>query len=712
MGRTGETLGWMFKAVVPLMAVLLLTSAANGQGVQEQPDAEQPATSRLRIPAEVDLAKEIARIEGLHRQKMWSELATLFDKLLKSVEGKLIRGEDGLYGGAGGFLREKMVRLGPRLREEYRIRHDRAAGRAYDAAAAMLEEKRLEELAWDYPMSSFTDNALSMLATMSAERGDYEGASRYLDRLFRWCRDSELEKEPLLLRAAWYCFYAGRLSAARRYLDELNSDDGEKLAEAVRLRLAQLVEKLGSGAAPVQGVEDGAYQSGIPGGGFGRACVSEELADYNRIAWQGGLLEGRSIDNLQRRGSFRFNQRRRAIAPGSDDYRYQSVAYGEKLYAGTEAGVSVFDMRTGKLAMKLRAPGAGELFPGIDSYLAPTVTEDRVYANFVYEVSNSEDYNGILIKAAIPRYTLCAFDRKTGKLLWVAHKDKAFRDSFSGRWFSIPSAPVVFEGMLIAEVKSRGQLAGSHLAAFDARTGEMKWVRPLCSNGTELTMFGYDARGPLSTMLAFSGGPRATVYCCTNLGAVFAVDARTGDIRWARSYDEIPLRAARHYYAQMRNIVWANNPPAVSGGVLVVAPLDSEHVYAYDTATGEMLWQYGYSWQQSQLRHILGVGDEKVLLSGRRLVAIGLRTGKVKWLSQPFSVMKSGGRGLVTGSEVVVPQYDGIYRFNLKSGKTLRIDSWITAGSANEPGNILEAEGRLVVTGKSKVTVYDRSPGR
>ncbi len=693
------------KAAVILGAVVIALMLNPALG-QEPPQKE--SANCLRVPNQIDLRAGLARLDSAQSEQRWDEVVRLYETLLGRTAGKLVRNSDGILISAGRFLRERMVKLCPRAREVYRIRHDAGALRAYEAAARAVDAKQLETLVWKYPLSSCTDDALSLLGAISAESGDFESATGHLDRLLSWCPDTDLNRDLVLMRAAWYCYYSGRHARARRYLGDLRAGDGAKVAQAARYRLSRLVELLKRAKHAREEVRGRTCLDGVPGGGFDRAGVCAGVARFKAVSWRGSLLGARSMKRGSKPGRFQRSERRRVVTPGNDDYRYQSVVYDGRVYTGTEVGVNVFDLRTGRLLMELSSPGGAEFFPCTDSCLAPTVTESSVYANLIYKVSKSEDYNGILIKAAVARYTLCAFDRSTGKLKWMLHKGAKFSKHFAGKWFSIPSAPVLFDGMLIAEIKTRGSLAGSHVAAFDAATGEMKWVRPLCANGTELTMFGYDARGPLSTMLACAGGHRPTVYCCTNLGAIFALDARSGEVRWAASYDQIPLQAARHYYAQMRTIVWANCPPVVSDGVLVVAPLDSEYVYAFDTATGKTLWRYSYSWQRAQFRYLLGVVDEKAILGGARMAAIGLHTGKARWLSKPFSILRNGGRGLVTRSQVLVPRPDGVHRFSLDSGKLICTDAWRLGGSSGEPGNLLETGGRLVVTGRSKLTAYGK----
>jgi outer membrane protein assembly factor BamB/tetratricopeptide (TPR) repeat protein len=695
------------KSAAVLAAAVLAAAAAFGQ---EKPAEEKRCENRLKIADTVDLTRDLARLDNAEKQKNWEKVVALYDELLERTYGKLVESSDGLFTSAGEFLRERMAKLGPRAREVYRIVHDRAAERAFEAASQPLDEKLLEKVVRDYSLSSYADDALSLLAAVDAERGDFEGAIDRLDRLIAWCPDTDLDRDLLLIRAAWYSYYAGQTALAKGYLGKVHPDDGTRIEQAVRYRVTQLTgllekDKRKRGRYPFSREEKkGKKKGNVP---F-FAGVSGEVAPVKKILWQGSLFGTQNARKCLRESAIQSGRRRRPLSPGSNDFRYQSVEYGARVYAGTEVGLNVFDLRTGRLLMELLPPGGGDYFPELDSLLAPTVTKDSVYANFVFGVSKGGDYRAILIKAAMPRYTLCAYEGRSGKLKWAAHKSEKLKKKFSGKWFSLPSSPVLIDGTLIAEVKTSHLLVRSYLAAFDSETGEVKWIKYLCSNGTDRSMFHSEARGPLSTSLARSRGPRPTVYCCTNSGAVFALDATSGEVRWAASYDQIQLRAARGVRAQMRNLVWSNCPPVLTDGVLVVAPLDSEYVHAFDAKTGEMLWRLHHSWQGSQFKYVLGALDGRVILAGARLAAIECRSGKVKWLSKRYSSSAASGRGLVTPTQVVVPLERGIYRFQASTGKLTGIDNWEKLGIRMEPGNLLEADGRLIVTGTTKVTVYGK----
>ncbi len=697
------------RSFLAIFASVLLAAALSAQGKPDKPGIER---NKLTIANLIDLKNELSLIDLLEKQKDWDQLVTFCERLLPQTAGKVVQKSDMLFLSAEDALLDRLASLGAEARLAYRVRYDRVAERAFRAAVKERDAVKLANTASRFPLSSWADNALSMLASIEAEKGSFDNALAQIEMLFSRYEDTDMSMNMLYARAAWYSYYSRRTARAKEYLKKLQAGDGTEIGEAVKFRVSQLRELLASGRTPDSAVSQERYTEGIPRGGISRDGLPGRIPTVGSIAWQGRLFGTSGAMTQIKNNRLRARKRNRPLSPGSDDFRYQSAAYGGRVYTPTEVGVNVFDMRSGRLLMELRAPGGGEFFPGLDTHLAPTVTEDSVYANLVCDVTDSEDWSGILVSAAIPRYALCAFNRRSGKLRWLAHRGEKYKKYFAGKWHSIIASPVVLDGRVYAEVKVRQMLVKSFLAAFDEKTGEMEWVTPLCSNGTELTMFHYDARGPLASMLVAQQGARPTLYCCTNLGAVFALDPESGRIRWSSLYNQIPLHAADNYYANMRKIAWANCPPVLSRGVLVAAPLDSSEVYAFDAASGRVLWKFDSGLRNPTFRQLVGVVEDKVILSGTKLTALDLHSGKVKWTSTSFGALGGSGQGLANETEIVLPRPEGLYRFSTSSGKVLVMERWPMRSMNEEPGNLLQADDRLVVTGTSKITVYKRKEDR
>ena len=89
----------------------------------------------------------------------------------------------------------------------------------------------------------------------------------------------------------------------------------------------------------------------------------------------------------------------------------------------------------------------------------------------------------------------------------------------------------------------RREQTATYVACLDAETGDPRWVRHLgeAASDVDNNMMGMGmgmgmvgSSGDLGHRLLTLDGP--TVYYQTNLGAVAALDAETGGIRWVATY--------------------------------------------------------------------------------------------------------------------------------------------------------------------------------
>src|ERR1700722_18884038 len=76
------------------------------------------------------------------------------------------------------------------------------------------------------------------------------------------------------------------------------------------------------------------------------------------------------------------------------------------------------------------------------------------------------------------------------------------------------------------------------------------------------------------------------LYYQTNLGAVVALEAETGGALWVATY---PRQESRRLggNGSERDL----NPAVVHDGRVFVAPSDADAIFAFDAATGRLLWK-------------------------------------------------------------------------------------------------------------------------
>ena len=159
-----------------------------------------------------------------------------------------------------------------------------------------------------------------------------------------------------------------------------------------------------------------------------------------------------------------------------------------------------------------------------------------------------------------------------------------------------------------------------------------------------------------------------------NSGRVFALDAHTGQVKWARRHKgEI-----------------ASSPSMVDGRVYV-SSMDGR-VIAYREADGRPVWSF--STGGSPIESSPLVVDERVIVGdwGGRVYSIDARNGRVVWTFQAAGDVKASAA--LGGQTLVVGDYAGrIYGIDFRTGKP----RWERALGARFYGGAAVSGGRAVI---------------
>jgi outer membrane protein assembly factor BamB len=238
----------------------------------------------------------------------------------------------------------------------------------------------------------------------------------------------------------------------------------------------------------------------------------------------------------------------------------------------------------------------------------------------------------------------------------------------------------------------------SYIACLDAETGQQRWRTFICSAETP---GGGQTDEITHNLLTLNEG---TLYLNTNLGAVAAVSAAEGRVKWIRLYSRARKasvegmdRRANHYYRDL-------NPCVYSQGLVYAAPSDSEWILAIDASTGQIAWE---SRLPEDAVHLLGVSHGMLMASGNKLWWLDAAGGKVR-AQWPGSSPPGYGRGLISGKHVLWTSRDTLYWFNLEipSGTVptmfrapLALATVFRAGG----GNLVLADDRLLIATAEKL---------
>lgn len=256
-----------------------------------------------------------------------------------------------------------------------------------------------------------------------------------------------------------------------------------------------------------------------------------------------------------------------------------------------------------------------------------------------------------------------------GSLLWSvepgADEQCRINSKADQEWLRtmyLASSPMFVDGILYSIVVEESNGPRSAWAvAFEAPTGRLLWRTRICSG--QPPQYGGGLQPALALPVAVSGG---LVFCVTNLGAVAALEASTGAIRWIRIYDRTPGLVVDPRTGQYPvSSYWAANAPIVYDDVLIITPQDSNFIYGMDPQTGRRKWQaervrsLGRGGANEQLEHVVGLLHGRLVLTGRSVVFMDAKGGKIEY-SPEWQNDSIVGRGVVAGEYVFVPTDKGI----------------------------------------------------
>lgn len=277
-------------------------------------------------------------------------------------------------------------------------------------------------------------------------------------------------------------------------------------------------------------------------------------------------------------------------------------------------------------------------------------------------------------------------------------------------WKIEPGLPgCSFEGSAVAEgsnvyiaVRSSAVRPRTHVACYDAATGRLRW-RTLVSSAE--TPGGGRLPEITHNLLTLAEG---TIYYNTNLGAVAALDAGTGRLKWVSLYPRARDVGAQDEGSSTVHFFRDLNPCVYYRGRLMVAPSDTRSIFALDANTGQTLWQ---SRLASDVVHLLGVGKGSLVASGKELWWIDADSGKVlaHW---PGSGSPTGyGRGLLAGGRVYWPTRESIYAFDQKvpsEGAPVMTEPPIRLAGADDTtgGNLVPGPGVLLVAAPDHIDAF------
>ena len=153
---------------------------------------------------------------------------------------------------------------------------------------------------------------------------------------------------------------------------------------------------------------------------------------------------------------------------------------------------------------------------------------------------------------------------------------------------------------------------------------------------------------------------------------------------------------------------------------LVVAPADSNRIFALDANTGIPIWVLPAE-RGADAIHLLGVVGQSLVVAGECVYWLDIRTGKSRGMyAEPFlaapgfarPIPRGYGRGLLAGTRVYWPTRDEILVFDARDSG---LETWRPEIVAKIPlaphgatgGNLVWADGVLLVASADRLLAWE-----
>lgn len=270
------------------------------------------------------------------------------------------------------------------------------------------------------------------------------------------------------------------------------------------------------------------------------------------------------------------------------------------------------------------------------------------------------------------RNELVARSLADGRIIWRTGEDT------SNALFDVAfqDAPLVLGDRVVAPFRREGEV---RLAVLNAKTGKAIREVPVAGAPT------YFSNAGGRCLLALD---ETTIYVSTGNGVVAALDREDFGWQWAAVYQST---LAQH----LGQFGWVqNDPPAesgvdrpvIAGELLILAPMDSTEIMAFDRFSGREVWRI----PRREFSFVVGATSDGLIVGGNGLACLNIENPErspVRWRTVSLEIV---GRPVLIGDRLYAPTRDGVIALDARSGKMMdgaspKLDAQVAELARREP---------------------------
>ncbi|MEX1098594.1 MAG: PQQ-binding-like beta-propeller repeat protein, partial [Planctomycetales bacterium] len=515
--------------------------------------------SRANALVEAGLKKEA---DGQHREAL-----RIYQQVIEKYPEAMYRvSEHGVYVPVSQYCQRRILGFPKSDLEFYRQLYDSRAREAFEQARRQYSLLGLSDVVNSMLATSYGGPALLELGNAALDSGHYLAALEYFDAVQEFFPDKELRTPELALKIELCRKMLGRNPSTIDHRPSTDSDG--RLSPDQRGQLQQVIA--------TARYEEPPFHS--------------QLASPPHVSADDYTLLPPTLDPLglqepvwdvelpgSRRDLYVYSQP--VVTNDSLVYRHKNIIYCRSLL-------------NGNLRWK-NDLGGRAVWQSINERQYP-MEDVLVQDGLVFTA----------VSKAGP--SLVAIDEVTGQLRW-AYGPMVAADVEQSR-MRFETAPAggprtVYAGYILDNIEGETHTDSEYgVIAFESTTGRVQWRAPLCRLAPGKFAGGF-AEQRRNRVRSFSSPPlyhQGTVYYCTNAGAIAALDAMSGRIKWLVHYPYYPelhdatrqFGGTNQYYPVKPHspMFWYNQKPLLIGEKICFLPVDSRLMFCIDRKNGQVVW--------------------------------------------------------------------------------------------------------------------------
>ena len=701
---------WLLSATAPAHAQAP-ARAAGGQGAA-QPAAAKP---RIVLPFALAAQSELDAANRLAGKGSWEQAVPMLQALLDRDGGSVIWGGQA-YVTVARLVNQRIAALPPGARRAYALLYDPAAEHLYQEGVEHRSAEALREAAARYLNSTCGPKAVSALASLLMDQGEFGAALLALQQadgpaaepalagalaakkilcMAKLGRrvDAELVAKSLTEAGIAHLSVAGTDATPEAFLKEAFAEFAPAVAERkdwpsvggnaagnalpASFSLARLFPRcvdllwLGSvqsnwpfvpSTQPVVGSHAAASSSGSDARSGGAAAPSGDAAIF--IQRDGTLM---SVDRRTLKANWVTSpELESSLLPQlGGRWRAEEEPLPNYLPVGNIHRWRAFDNH-----------GLATLCLDGDHLFA--VRFDPLKVRFPNQPWSAKPEDFVLTNE------LRCYNAASGRVVWsVGGGEDASPAALRDCWFF--TAPTVSTGRAYVLAARAGAL---HALCLSAETGKTLWDSPIGAFESRQEA----QRFAMELFTADTGPPAVadgSVIFPTGQGLVCAYNAFDGGLLWMSPYPRADAWIGR--LGNSMNVPagsWIPRQPLIAEGLCLVTPTDCRHLIALSLRTGAVAWQAEFPYGRS----LLGAQDGRVYVQHMGATCLKLKTGEVVWDAPHDAAMV--GIGALGRDAVYLPERDGIRKIDAATGKDQELLRW-PPGIATH-GNLVLVDDALI----------------